>query len=922
MKSNFYLLIITLFVSLRVHTQTVVDIIVNSPDHNTLEAAVGAAGLVPTLQGAGPFTVFAPTDAAFAALPPGTVDALLADPQGDLTKILTYHAVTANALSTSLTNGQFVKTINGKSVSIKINASGVFINNAKVTVADVIATNGVVHVIDAVMLPPKTVIDALINSPIHTTAVAAVSAAQLVAPLQGTGPFTVFAPTDAAFAALPPGTIDALLADPQGALTRILTYHVAGANVLSTSLSNGQFVKTLNGKSASIKLNSDGAFINNSKISVVDIVTDNGVIHVIDAVILPPATIADILINSPVHTTLVAAANAAGLVPALQGPDELTVFAPTNEAFAALPPGTIDELLADPSGLLTDILTYHATGGIALASSLSDNQRITTINGKDVRVTFDNGDVYIEDALVTVTDLTADNGVVHVIDAILLPGNSLFDIIATSPDHNTLEAAIRAAGVANALDNIEAATVFAPTDDAFDKLPAGTVQTLLQNPNILLDILSRHVVIDGYTTSDFENDGDDPWYLNLRGGSTTVIVNNDTINVDGIDVVAADIEADNGYLHVIDDVILPIDSTVMNIVNNSSLHNILELGIKAAVLYDDDENIFISVEKLLESYGPFTLFAPIDQALNELPSGVLDSLVMSPEALLEILGEHLVFGRVNAADLYDGQLIPTVSGSNIKVRISNNDVFVNDQKVVAADLNADNGVVHAIDGIIFAQRTSVMDIITSSQIHNTLETAIKVAGLNGALNSQDSEFTVFAPTDAAFAALPAGTLDAVLADPQGLLTRILTYHVVGDELSSFSLVDGQEIATLQGGTVKVKINNDGVFINNAKVIVTDLYADNGVVHVIDAVLLSVVSTDDKTLEGVSVYPNPAEGEINVDVENNQDFRIELYDALGRKLSTTQAQSTIKIPLNQEGVYTIKVNSQNKNYIQKVVNVNR
>ncbi|MBK8112614.1 MAG: fasciclin domain-containing protein [Saprospiraceae bacterium] len=141
-----------------------------------LVAAVSAAGLVSTLQGDGPFTVFAPTDAAFAALPAGTIEALLADPQGALTDILLYHTVGANALSSGLANGQFIKTINGKSVSVKINADGVFINNAKVTVADVIADNGVVHVIDAVILPPSTVVDIALNSPVHTTLVAAVSA--------------------------------------------------------------------------------------------------------------------------------------------------------------------------------------------------------------------------------------------------------------------------------------------------------------------------------------------------------------------------------------------------------------------------------------------------------------------------------------------------------------------------------------------------------------------------------------------------------------------------------------------------------------------------------------------------------------------------------------------------------------------------
>ncbi|MBK7789232.1 MAG: fasciclin domain-containing protein [Saprospiraceae bacterium] len=266
----------------------------NSPVHTTLVAAVSAAGLVSTLQGDGPFTVFAPTDAAFAALPAGTIEALLADPQGALADILLYHTVGANALSSGIANGQFIKTINGKSVSVKINADGVFINNAKVTVADVIADNGVVHVIDAVILPPSTVVDIALNSPVHTTLVAAVSAAGLVSTLQGGGPFTVFAPTDAAFAALPAGTIEALLADPQGLLTQILLYHAVAGEALSSDLSNGQTIATINGKEITVTINADGVFINNAKVTVADLLADNGVVHVIDAVLLPPSASNDV----------------------------------------------------------------------------------------------------------------------------------------------------------------------------------------------------------------------------------------------------------------------------------------------------------------------------------------------------------------------------------------------------------------------------------------------------------------------------------------------------------------------------------------------------------------------------------------------------------------------------------------------------
>ena len=133
---------------------TVVDIVVNSEAHNTLETAVLAAGLETTLSGDGPFTLFAPTDDAFAAVDPAALQALLDDPQGALTDVLLYHALDSDVRSTDLMDGMVVPTINGASVTVAINNDGVFINDAQVTMADIVTDNGVVHVIDAVLLPP------------------------------------------------------------------------------------------------------------------------------------------------------------------------------------------------------------------------------------------------------------------------------------------------------------------------------------------------------------------------------------------------------------------------------------------------------------------------------------------------------------------------------------------------------------------------------------------------------------------------------------------------------------------------------------------------------------------------------------------------------------------------------------------------
>lgn len=154
-KSLFAVMLV-LFTSTAFAQSTVVDVVVNSADHNTLEAAVIAAELADDLSGEGPFALFAPTDAAFAALPEGTVETLLKEPTGDLANILLYHVVGSTVMSADLVNGQSVSTLNGKNITITYKKGSFYVDNAKITVADIAADNGVVHVIDAVIIPSAT----------------------------------------------------------------------------------------------------------------------------------------------------------------------------------------------------------------------------------------------------------------------------------------------------------------------------------------------------------------------------------------------------------------------------------------------------------------------------------------------------------------------------------------------------------------------------------------------------------------------------------------------------------------------------------------------------------------------------------------------------------------------------------------------
>ena len=267
----------------------IIETAVAAGNFNTLAAALTAAELVKPLQGKGPFTVFAPTDAAFEKLPKGTVEALLKpENRADLTTILTYHVVPGQVSAEQVVKLKNATSLNGQRLAIHVDDSGVQVEGVKVIKTDIICGNGIIHVIDAVMIPStKDLVETAVEAGSFNTLAAALKAADLVETLQGKGPFTVFAPTDAAFAALPEGTVAELLKPENKAkLQSILTYHVVSGRVYSDQLETST-VPTVQGSPLSIQVKDGKVWVGGATVRKADIETSNGVIHVIDKVILP-----------------------------------------------------------------------------------------------------------------------------------------------------------------------------------------------------------------------------------------------------------------------------------------------------------------------------------------------------------------------------------------------------------------------------------------------------------------------------------------------------------------------------------------------------------------------------------------------------------------------------------------------------------
>ena len=270
-------------------TQDIVQTAVSAGSFKTLVAAVQAAGLVETLKGDGPFTVFAPTDEAFAKLPKGTVENLLKpENKKTLQAILTYHVVSGKVTADKVVGLKNAKTVNGQLVDITANSKGVKLDNANVVKTDIMTSNGVIHVIDRVIMPStKNIVETADEAGSFGTLLAAAKAAGLAGVLSGDGPFTVFAPTDEAFQALG-GTVNELLKpENKHKLQEILKYHVVKGRVFARDAVTAGSAKTLEGGSVQIGIEGGRLTANNAQILMTDIDASNGVIHVIDGVLLP-----------------------------------------------------------------------------------------------------------------------------------------------------------------------------------------------------------------------------------------------------------------------------------------------------------------------------------------------------------------------------------------------------------------------------------------------------------------------------------------------------------------------------------------------------------------------------------------------------------------------------------------------------------
>jgi transforming growth factor-beta-induced protein len=707
---------------------------------------------------------------------------------------------------------------------------------------------------------PQSIVDVATANGSFTTLVAALEATGLDVTLSDMdSKFTVFAPTDDAFALLGQDVIDALLADTD-TLSDILTYHVISGEVDSSAAisSAGSLVEMVNGDSIGLSLDGDNLLVNTATVILVDVAADNGVIHVIDAVLTPPAdkgsptmNIVDTAVAAGDFGTLVTALQAAGLDATLADETQsFTVFAPTDAAFAMIDPATLNLLLADTDALSSVLLQHVVSGEVNSVTAYTLNgSSATTASGAAIPVVINTelDTLTFGGATVQTTDIYTTNGIIHVIDTVVVadvelptPPASIVDVAVSNGSFTTLVAALQATGLDTVLDDPESTfTVFAPTDAAFALLGQDTINALLADTDTLTDILLYHVISGAEILQDAaitvaQSGSNKVDMANERQSALTLA--DSTLYINKSAVSLADVMADNGVIHVVNQVILPppavTDSTqtIVDIALADENFSTLVAALTAADL----------VTTLSDETATFTVFAPTNAAFDKIEDSALEALLADTDALTDVLLKHVISGAtIDSVSAYaaNGGVVTSIGNDSLGVSLvdftqttnGDSDEVAYDsasQRLVGGTNSTNPGfTLYAFDSDLGSAGSTCNDSCATSW-PPVLVTDGEVANISGlSLMTRDD-----GSSQAAYKGRP---LYFYSGDTEASDTS-------GQSVSGWWMV-GQEQVALQ--------------VQGSNVTSVDIYASNGILHVIDTVITAADKVTVAETIAVSVAAN-------------------------------------------------------------------
>lgn len=506
----------------------------------------------------------------------------------------------------------------------------------------------------------------------------------------------------------------------------------------------------------------------------------------------------------------------AQLRPEIEGPGSFTFFAPSNEAWAALPTEILDALVSNVNIELLNALHYHMVNKRLTSEELKHGATFTSMY-QDFHVHiqhYSSGIVTVNCARLIKPDQHATNGIVHVVDRVITAiSNNVQTLIEVDDELETLRTAIAAAGLTATLENEGHYTVFAPTNEAFEKIPQETLNRILGDPIALRDMLNYHILKNMHCAESIV--AGVPMET-LQGTVLEVGCNGDDMTLNGKAIVTrTDQLGTNGVVHYINELLIPDSAkTLLELSESSNVPRATKLFVEAGL------------SSHLTGSEAYTLIAPQDEAFKGHES-------LTPE-LKKLLSHHILKERFSSKSLYDGQELETLAGLKLRVFVYRNSLCIENACIAAHDRVGRYGSMFTVDKLISPPMGTVMDVLKADDKFSVLVGAIQTAGMTELLNQQGM-LTFFAPTNNAFNSIPTAERSRLIGN-SAELSALLRFHLGEGLLVSGGVSSHTRVSPLQGEKLELGVRNYMVYVNRVPVVEADLMATNGVVHALNRII--------------------------------------------------------------------------------------
>lgn len=507
------------------------------------------------------------------------------------------------------------------------------------------------------------------------------------------------------------------------------------------------------------------------------------------------------------------------LRPEIEGVGSVTFFAPSNEAWDDLDDAMKAALVSNVNIELYNALHYHMTNKRLMTKDLKNGMKVTSMyNDLGLYINhYPNGIVTVNCARIIHANQLATNGVVHVIDRVISAvGNTIQDYIEVEDDLTTLSDLAQTAGLLEKLGEDGQYTLFAPTNEAFDSLGSDVLERIQSDKEALKALLNFHL-LNSVQCSEAIMTGTS--YETMEGNNIEIGCDGESLTVNGIKMVRKkDIFTANGVIHLIDKVLMPDSAKqVMELVGSSQStfgDMVSELGLSAA----------------MRPEAEYTLLAPLNSVFTD------EVMSMDQSFLRIILESHILKNKFILGQLYNGQRLETIGGKSLRVFIYRTAVCIENSCLIRGSKEGSNGALHVMKTLLKPAEKTMFEILTENGGFKIFLSLMEAAGLTDLLK-QEGDFTLFAPSDKAFAGLSSSDMDLLKSDMNALQT-ILLYHINNGVFIGGGLEAGVTnlLKSLQGSNLRVLLADKKVQVNGVDVPESDIMATNGVLHFVDQVL--------------------------------------------------------------------------------------